>query len=148
MVKVRNAEFTDFTNFNLHPNNLAEIKVSSGIDPDMCLAILWEHSIEKLIAEVDGNPVCLYGIVQHEELNNFWLFFSKDITNIPLSFFKESRKIAKNIINNYGYAEGWIYAKNTFAMQWAKWAGWTIDPGEPYGNAGEIFHKFYIGKVM
>jgi hypothetical protein len=141
--KVREASFSDFANFYPHPNNLEEIKVSLDIDPDMCLAILWDHSKEKIVAELEGNLVCLCGIVPP---NNFWLFFSRDVTSLPLSFFKASREIAGKIIEVYGYAEGRIYSQNTFALQWAKWAGWTIEPGEPYGNEGKIFHRFHIGK--
>jgi hypothetical protein len=143
MVKVRNANLEDFVKIKLHPNNIAELKAISDVDPDACMSLLWEFSKEKLVAEADGNIVCLCGIVNP---NNFWLFFSEDIKTLPLSFFKASREIARRIIEVYGYSEGWIYSQNTFALQWAKWAGWTIEQGKPYGTKGEIFHRFYIGK--
>ena len=135
--ELRESTFDDFTQLNLHPKNIEEIKVSSGIDPTLCLAILWEHSIEKVTVFVNDKPVCLFGIVKP---NNFWLFFSADVIELPLSFFKESRKMVKRIHEVYGFVEGRIYEKNTFALEWAKFVGWTIDP------LADGFYRFYCGK--
>lgn len=139
MLEVREATFDDFVEFKLHPCNVKELELLAGIDQDLCMAVLWDVSVDKTIVLVDGKAVCLLGITPPNEI---WLFFSESVTNLPLSFFKSSRKFVENLLELYGSINGRIYINNTFALQWAKWMGFTIKPPAPYGKEGALFQRF------
>jgi hypothetical protein len=132
----REATLEDFANFELHEKNIEELKASLTIDIDVIMAFLWDNSQDKTIVFVDNKPTCLLGVINSTEV---WLFFSKDIDNLPISFFK----LGKKFIERYDYLQGHIYSENIFALQWAKFMGFIIEEPQPYGVNGELFHKFY-----
>lgn len=136
MISISPATLNDFTSFQLHQKNIEELKAGVNVDVSTCLSFLFSVSQDKKIVLSDDKPVCLFGIIDKSEI---WLFFHKDIESLPLSFFKESKKF----ISKYDNLQGRIYSKNTFALQWAKFVGFTIENAEPYGVSGELFHKFY-----
>lgn len=139
MLVIREATFADFVDFRLHPCNIKEVELLAGIDQELALAVLWDVSIQKVSVLIDDNVVCLLGITDPSEI---WLFFSKDVTDLPLSFFKVSRKFVANLIETYGSIEGRIYIGNIFALQWAKFMGFTLEPPESFGKEGALFQRF------
>jgi hypothetical protein len=143
VISIREATFKDFALFELHENNIEEIKVSSGIEPGLCMAALYETSEQKQIVLLDDKPICISGLVDN---HNLWLFFSADIENMPLSFFKETRKGLNNLLNKCDYIEGYIYSENAFALQWAKFMKITIDDPKEYGVENKLFHYFFKRK--
>ncbi len=142
-IDIRGATFEDFALFDLHEKNIEEIKASSGIEPGLCMAALYEASEHKQIVLLDDQPICISGLANR---HNLWLFFSSDIKTLPLSFFKETSKELNNLINQCGYIEGYIYSKNTFALQWAKFMKITIEEPIAHGVNGELFHYFFKRK--
>ena len=136
MVELRPSTLEEFKNFELHQKNIDELQASLEISIDTCMSILWDVSQDKTTVLIDDKPACLLGVINSTQV---WLFFSKDIDKLPLSFFKESKKF----IAKYDNLTGHIYSENTFALQWAKFMGFTIDEPQPYGVRGELFHKFY-----
>jgi hypothetical protein len=143
VISIRVATLEDFALFELHEKNIEEIKVSSGIEPGLCIAALYETSEQKQIVLLDNKPICISGLV---DKHNLWLFFSAEIENLPLSFFKETRKGLNNLLNQCDYIDGYIYSKNTFALQWAKFMKITIEEPKAYGVNGELFHYFFKRK--
>jgi hypothetical protein len=140
VVEIRESLFNDYSLFDMHLNNIAEIKVTTDINPDLYMAVLWEASKEKSTVIIDNKIICLFGVMQP---NIVWLFFSKKVTELPLSFFKKSREVVRGIIKKYKNVEGMIYSENTFSLKWAKFIGWEIDPPVPCGKKGELFYKFH-----
>jgi hypothetical protein len=133
-VNIRKATFNDFAVFKLHPKNIEEVQVLSEIDPDTCLAILWDHAVEKNIYTVNDKPTCLFGFLPN---NEFWLFFHEGINSLPLSFFK----ISKKYIADCKKVHGMIYYKNTFALEWVKFIGFEIKPAK-----NKLFYDFWKRK--
>jgi hypothetical protein len=136
MLNLREATLDDFSNFELHQKNIDELKAYLTVEIDVIMALLWDNSQDKTIVFIDDKPACLLGVINSTEV---WLFFSKDIDKLPLSFFK----LGKKFIAKYDYLQGHIYSENTFALQWAKFMGFTIEEPKPYGEQGKLFHKFY-----
>jgi len=59
----------------------------------------------------------------------FWVMFAEGITSLPLSFFKESMKLVKNMLDRYGMVEAFTEEDNTFVLEWAKSMGFSVsDP--------------------
>lgn len=140
-IKVREATFNDFALFELHPKNLQEIDVMSGLDYTFVLAALWELSTDKKIAFHDNIPVCITGIVDGYKI---WLYFSKEVNELPLSFFKESKRFISDLLTKYDKIEGFIYYQNTFALEWAKLMKFTINDPVIMGVKQEMFYPFHM----
>jgi len=138
MITLRTATLEDFTDFKLHQKNLDELKAGVNIDVNTCLSFLFSVTQDKQIALIDDKPVCLLGVINNQEI---WLFFSKEVDKLPLSFFKEGKKL----ISKYKNLSGRIYHKNTFALEWAKFMGFIIEDAKQYGVNGELFYKFHKG---
>ena len=128
MVVVRELTVKDISNFELNQANINEIRATTDADIDFILAGLYEISQEKYIVIVDGMPVCIFGLVDRNNGKEMWLFFSKYVTKLPLSFFKESKKWFKSQSNIFGQ----IFIDNKFALEWAKFMGFKFD--EPIGK--------------
>ena len=143
ITNITESNFDDYVNIKIHPSNVEELNVVTGIEPGLCLAMLWEVSKNKTSVFVKGKLICLFGIVPP---HNFWLLFSDGITKLPLSFFKESRKVVKTLHQQYGFIDGYIYIKNEFALKWAKFIGWNIDDPAPQGKYNKLCYHFYCGK--
>jgi hypothetical protein len=143
VISIREATFEDFALFELHEKNLEEIKVSSGIEPGLCMAALYETSEYKQIVLLDNKPICISGLV---DKHNLWLFFAVDVETLPLSFFKETHKGLNSLLNQCGYIEGHIYSENIFALQWAKFMKITIEEPKEYGIENKLFHYFFKRK--
>lgn len=143
MISIREATLEDFALFELHEKNIEEIKVSSGIEPGLCIAALYEVSNYKKIITENSKPICIFGMADQ---HNIWLFFAADIKILPLSFFKETLKELKALLSQCDYIEGYIYSKNTFALQWAKFMKMTIKEPIEYGVENKLFHYFFKRK--
>lgn len=128
MVVVRELTVKDISNFELNQANINEIRATTDEDIGLILATLYDMSQEKYIVIVDGTPVCIFGLVKRNNGKEVWLFFSKHIEKLPLSFFKESKKWFKSQNN----ISGQIFLDNIFALEWAKFMGFKFD--EPVGK--------------
>ncbi len=139
-VIVKEATWADFYYFIpvIHPKNIEEVFISSGLSPDECIAFCYELSKERYIALIDGVPRCLFGVIPKEGAVNLWLFFDKDIAAVPISFFRKSKEVARGMLGRYKEITGSIYYKNDFALKWARWAGFTVN------DAVNSFHQFYL----
>ena len=132
------ATYEDFMSFRLHEKNIEEIQAFGDIPAEEVLPLLWNAKSDKRIVTVDGKTVCLLGVAETGEI---WLFFASGINLLPMSFFK----LGRQFVGNYEYLYGNIYSGNTFALEWAKFMGFTIEEAKPFGMYGKLFHGFYKG---
>lgn len=140
MIEIKDATFNDFALFTPHADNIAEMNAMCDYEPGLIMALLWEHSEHKK-AVFDGDKLlCLTGII---DSNKVWLYFSAGIYKLPLSFFKTSRLFVANLLTEHGMIEGYIYSKNKFSLDWARFIGFTIEDAAPQGAKGKLFHYFY-----
>jgi len=42
----------------------------------------------------------------------------------------------------YSHLENWVDARNTKAINWLRWLGFTVHDPVPFGVAGLPFHRF------
>ena len=136
MITVTNATIDDFALFKLHPNNIKEIEITSGLDPDVILAAAFELSTEKFKVTVDGKVQCLFGIIN----SSIWFLFDESVNSLPLSFFKVCRQVIKQLAVKYGNITGLVYSGNPFAIKWAKFMGFALSGPTEQGNNGGLFY--------
>lgn len=136
MIETRPATIGDFALFHPSEPNIAEIRAVTDAEILRCMALLWETSGEKTAVIQDGRLIALYGIAEDNEL---WLFFSGGLQSLPLSFFKKSRQF----IAEHPKVHGRVYIKNKFAIDWARFLGFSLSQPYKFGQKGEMFMDFF-----
>ncbi len=98
-------------------------------------------------AYINGIPVCMFGVTPAGICLSSgipWMIGTHFIDKTPKSFLRKCRDVVCKISNNFDYLVNYVDARNTRAVEWLKWLGFTINEAEPYGPKGLLFHKFWM----
>ena len=102
---------------------------------------LSEHSYAVL---VDDEPVLVFGVQPESMVSStgiVWLLATDNIIKIKKQFIKRCKTVLLDLIQDYDVVYNYVYTKNTIALRWLKWLGFTIHPAEAMGAMGAKFHK-------
>jgi hypothetical protein len=141
-VEIRPTTLPDVENFDMRKEDKDEIIGLTGLDPFEALrqSILVSEDCWTVLD--NGKVLCIAGCNKVDDGGCMWILFG-DIQSIPLSFFKESRKYLKYLLDKYKMLSNYTAANNDFIIKWAKSLGFTVDDPIPYGPKGELFCKFH-----
>lgn len=99
----------------------------------------------------DGEVLCIFGVASQSMLSGDgvpWMVGSKLLDKHAWGFLPRSRMVVGHMLNIYPHLENYVDARNTRAIRWLRWLGFTIHDPEPYGLQGELFHRFEMGGVL
>ena len=102
---------------------------------------LSEHSYTVL---ADDEPVLVFGVQPESMVSStgvVWLLATDNIIKIKKQFVKRCKNVLLDLIQDYDVVYNYVYTKNTTALRWLKWLGFTIHPAEAMGAMGAEFHK-------
>lgn len=122
----------------IRPEDKAEFWAAAKVDPKDALRASLGDAWACL---VDGEPVAVFGVTPPALLGGAampWLVGSVNLN--PRLLVKPARAILAGW--DYERLENWVDARNTKAIRWLRWLGFTIHPAEPYGVMGLPFHRF------
>lgn len=133
---------------NMRPEDVAEIKASSGLAPLDCLMIGVSISPYSQAIESNGKPMAILGLAFNGSTAGVpWLLGTSDITKAKKSFLSASKSALNEMLAMCPTLSNYVHAKNTKSISFLKCLGFDIGTPEPYGVAMEPFHKFSIGGV-
>ncbi|GAA0567449.1 hypothetical protein ACFQH5_15675 [Halomonas salifodinae] len=122
-----------------------EIWAASRQSPGDSLRNAVRASRQPLAGVIDGELACLLGVVPQSTLGGTgaaWMLGSEVIERHPLVFLRHSRPALAEIARGFNYLHNWVDARNTVAIRWLAWLGFTIHDPEPFGVFGMPFHHF------
>jgi len=131
----------------LRKSDITEIWSSHHLEPLEALLLGLEYSNEIYSVFFDNKLVLIFGITLDNNIYCPWMLASNDINEHPVTFYRQSKKIIKDIIQGYEYLENYVDANNTDSIKWLKWLGFTIDKPVPFGLEQKLFHRFFMGGV-
>lgn len=130
---------------HLRRADVEEIWAMSGVSPRLAVAYTIALSDPGWAVELDGDPLAIFGAGRVSgTLGRPWLVGTDALERYPVHFFRVSKGIIDELLARYERLENWTDARNTLSLRWLKWAGFHIEPAEPWGAEGRLFHRFWV----
>lgn len=117
----------------------------SGVSPRLAVPYTIALSAPGWAVELDGSPIAIFGAGRVSgTLGRPWLVGTDALERYPVHFFRVSRSIIDALLERYERLENWTDARNMLSLRWLRWAGFRIEPAEPWGAEGRLFHRFWV----
>jgi hypothetical protein len=134
---------------NMREADVAEIRASHGHTPLQALCEGEALSDYVIAVRADGVPMMIYGLVVRDILTGAgtpWMLATDEV-------FHRLREMAKlppiaigGMLSVCPRLSNHVHARNKLSIRWLKRVGFTIEPPQPVGIKGEMFHRFYMNK--
>lgn len=99
------------------------------------------------VALVDGVPLCAFGVVSYSTLTRFgapWMVGTTALDAHAKGFIRHCKHDLSAFFGEWDKLFNLVDARNTKAIRWLKWLGFTVLPPMPYGASGLPFHPFLM----
>ena len=110
------------------------ITAFTGISPDLAVAFSIATSERAFAAFLDGRLCAVFGVCH----GVIWLVGTDEITQHPVTFYRASRKIFKQLSQGYNRLENYVDTRNLLSLRWLQWLGFDIGTPEFCGSG--VFH--------
>lgn len=121
-----------------------ELLAAAGKTPAQAMEDGLRISLEAWVGTADGEPFCMFGLASPALLAGSgvpWMVGTVDLDRHAKVFLRHCRPVVAHWAESFDL---WNYvdARNTRAVRWLRWLGFTIHPSEPHGLQGLPFHRF------
>jgi hypothetical protein len=125
-------------------------------DLDECNA-LGPHDIQRSIERsirsstlcwsliIDGKLAAVFGVGVISVLTGIgspWLLGTSVLDRHPRVLVRNTAPYIGAILRAFPHLINFVHARNTRSVHWLRRLGFTLHPPEPYGELGELFHRF------
>jgi hypothetical protein len=119
-----------------------------------CLAYGQDDVREGIVASVEGSDFCfsaredgdllaVFGVgALTEKTGSPWMLGTTLLDRRPRVLQSLSAPIVNLMLELYPHLLNFVHVRNTRSVRWLAHLGFTIHDPEPYGHAGELFHRF------
>lgn len=93
----------------------------------------------------DGEIACLFGVAPQSRLTGSgyaWMLATPLIEQHQVTFLRHCRPAVADMAKGFTYLHNYVDARNTKAIRWLRWLGFTIHAPAPHGALGLPFHHF------
>lgn len=125
--------------------DVEELSAAAGITPLEAMLIGRKWSVECWCGMADGEPICIFGVSSASPLSRSghpWMVGTEHLDRLAFGFLRRSRNVVHDMLSRYDELYNYVDARNTRAIRWLRWLGFTIMDTEPYGLCGLPFHRF------
>ncbi len=123
-----------------------ELWASTMHTPEQAIRAGVENSDQAMVGLVDGVPVCIWGVVHDSIIGPIgtpWMVATTALDKYARVFIRRCKEEALKSFEGYALLENYVHTKNTKAIQWLKWLGFSVsEEPEEYGMLREKFYKF------
>lgn len=126
------------------PEDVDELFAASLMTPAQ-VAELGRERGEAWVGVVEGEPVCVFGVVRPSLLSTDgwpWMVGTDRLPFRGRAFLEGSREVVAEMRCRFPVLRNFVDARNSRAIRWLKWLGFTIMEAEPHGPLGLPFHPF------
>jgi len=94
---------------------------------------------------VDGLIVALFGDTRHDErLGIPWLVSTTHVERYPRAFLQVCKPEVEEMLVRHEALINFVDVRNTTAIRWLEWLGFTFGDPEPYGPLEMPFKPFWM----
>lgn len=95
-------------------------------------------------------PFVMFGVVPANLLcgeGRIWLIGTDEILTHQVTFLRRSKPMLARMQAMYSRLSNYVAADNEAAVRWLSWLGFTIEPAQPFGASGALFHHFHWSRA-
>lgn len=104
------------------------------------------RSLIALTATADGEVGCIFGVVPAGPTFGLggipWMLGTDLVTKHQRVLMRRCRPYIHDMLELYPHLFNHVHADNHAAIRWLKCVGFTLQPPQPYGPLGALFHRF------
>lgn len=127
------------------PADVAELWAQARTTPLQAMVYGIERGVFALTGIADGAPVCMFGVTVASALGGIgcpWLVGTEGIERHQRLFLRASRPVVEEMNRMFPRLVNAVDARNTVAIRWLRWLGFTLYPAVPMGPDRTMFHPF------
>jgi len=125
--------------------DIDELWAANRVSPDYALRRGIACSTLSWTGTVDGRPVCIFGVAPASLLGSVgvpWMIGTQEIDSHAKAFLRRNKAYVEHMAELYNYLVNFVDARNTRAIGWLKWLGFTVHEAKAHGPDGLPFHLF------
>jgi hypothetical protein len=122
-----------------------EVMASSGRPIEDVLGPAVANADMAWAGMVGDKVACIFGVTGASVLSETghpWMIGTDLIAQHAKAFLRRNRKMVGVMLARYPYLMNYVDVRNTKAIEWLKWLGFSILPPQPYGIYRMPFHPF------
>lgn len=122
-----------------------EVYATAHYTPKQALLFGLTNSLVTYTVKVNDELVMIFGVSKLPFVYGAcpWMLAADNIEKYGVVFYRNTKKHMDAMLIQYGYLENYVDARNEKSIKWLSWLGFTIEPPEPYGLDGKMFHRFW-----
>lgn len=129
--------------------DIDEITEALGIPMEQALydAVLGSLNAKKIV--VEGEVVAVFGDAVYSLLGSVgvpWLISTVHVERHARAFLKVCKPEVQAMLTRHQHLLNYVDVRNTVAIRWLKWLGFTFGPAAPYGARRFLFHPFTLNR--
>ena len=131
--------------------DIDEITEALGIPMQEALLDAVTGSLNAKQIVVDGMVVAVFGDAVHSILGSIgipWLISTIHVERHARAFLKVCKPEVQGMLTRHRHLMNYVDVRNTAAIRWLKWLGFSFGPPEPYGPQGFLFHPFTLNREI
>lgn len=145
-IRLATDEDVEYIAANLRQQDKDEVLAAAGLSPRLALKYTVNVSRDSYVGTVDGRPVALFGVSEGTALTPAaipWLVGTPELEKHARRFARSSREnLRELVIRDHKLLENYVDARNTYAVRWLRWLGFTVHEAKPFGVERLPFHRF------
>lgn len=119
-----------------------EIEAATGLSISQALQLLPLDGSASAIV-LDGRVLAVFGDQAHtESLGVPWLISTVHVERWPREFLRVCRPAVEQMLERHAMLANYVDARNTAAIRWLQWLGFSFSEPAPYGARGLDFRFF------
>ena len=122
-----------------------EVWAASHQTPEGVICLSMVKSDISMTGLADGQVVCMFGIGSVSVLSLTgvpWMLATDDLEKHARAFLRRNKKVLAEMSEGYTLLRNYVDERNTVAIRWLEWLGFTILPPIPFGMDQLPFHPF------
>lgn len=129
------------------PADVLEMSAGYSLTPSAAIARGLRVSSQAWAGLVDGVPVAVAGLNRPSLLSSTgypWMLGTSELERpgVAKAFLRVGGPILQTMLETCEHLENWVDARNTRAIRWLRWLGFTLHDPAPYGPQGLPFCHF------
>ena len=129
--------------------DIDEITEALGIPMGRALTEAVTGSLNAKKIVVEGQVVAVFGDAPFSILGSVgvpWLISTVHVQQHARAFLKVCKPEVQEMLTRHRHLMNYVDARNTAAIRWLKWLGFTFAPPAPYGARRFPFHQFTMNR--
>lgn len=129
--------------------DIDEITEALGIPMERALYEAVQGSLNARKIVVNGEVVAVFGDAVYSLLGSVgvpWLISTIHVEKHAKAFLKVCKPEVQGMLTRHQNLLNYVDVRNTAAIRWLKWLGFSFGPAAPYGARRFLFHPFTMNR--